>query len=151
MKRILLTQDEFAIVDDKNYNWLNQWKWCVQWSKHTNSFYARRMSKFKEGKQYPISMVREILGLKRGDKRQADHRNHNTLDNRESNLRVVSSQQNNFNREDVKGYCWNKARKKYMAYIGVNGKQIHLGLFKTAKEAYNAYLKAKRKYHCEDR
>lgn len=27
MKQILLTKGKFAIVDDKDFEWLNQWKW----------------------------------------------------------------------------------------------------------------------------
>jgi len=46
-----------------------------------------------------------------------------------------------------KGYCWIERIKKYRAQICVNGKTIRLGYFITAKEAHNAYLKARKKYH----
>lgn len=29
-RRIKLTQGQFAIVDNKNYEWLNQWKWYAE-------------------------------------------------------------------------------------------------------------------------
>jgi len=147
MKQIKLTQNQFAIVDNKNYKWLNQWKWFALWAEGNKSFYAVRMSNRKNGKQYKISMAREILGLTYGDKRESDHRNHNTLDNRESNLRIVTHQQNLFNYKKTKGYCWNETAKKYHAYIGINNKMIYLGLFNTAKQAHNAYLEAKELYH----
>lgn len=147
MKRIKLIQGQFAIVDYKNYKWLNQWKWFAHWDKTAKSFYAVRQDKRINGRQHPISMSREILGLKRGDKRQSDHINHKTLDNREANLRIVTNQQNHFNRKNPKGYCWHRRDKKYQASIGVNGKKIHLGLFDTTREARNSYLKAKEKYH----
>lgn len=147
VKRISLTQGQFAIVDAKNYECLNQWKWCAWWNKFTKSFYAIRNGKNKEGKQYPIYMAREILELRKGDKRQSDHENHNTLDNRELNLRIVTCQQNSFNHKNPKGYYWSKARRKYYAQITLNGKAMHLGYFGTAKEAHNAYLEAKKKYH----
>lgn len=147
VKRISLTQGEVAIVDAENFDWLNQWKWYAWWNKDTQSYYAVRNSKGKDGKRYSIFMAREILGLKKGDKRQADHRNHNTLDNRKLNLRIVTNQQNHFNEKNPKGYSWHKNRKKYMARIAINGKSIYLGLFNTAKEARATYLKAKEKYH----
>lgn len=142
MRRIKLTQGQFAIVDAKNYKWLSQYKWFVIWNKDTKSFYAAR----KSG-NYTISMAREILGLKKGDKHQADHINHSTLDNQISNLRIVTCQQNDLNRKNTKGYYWNKRGKKYYARINVNGKVIHLGCFNTPEEAHSAYLKVKEKYH----
>lgn len=76
-----------------------------------------------------------------------DHENHTRDDNSNDNLRVVTNQQNCFNRSNVKGYCWHKKRKKWMAYIKINGKNKHLGYFKKEEDARNAYLVAKAKYH----
>jgi len=41
------------------------------------------------------------------------------------------------------GVDWHKARKKYRAKICINGKNKHLGLFKTPEEAKAAYNSAK--------
>lgn len=92
-------------------------------------------------------MHREILGLKRGDKRQGDHINHNTLDNRRSQIRIATQQQNKWNRKNAKGYTWHKRDCQYAAQIKVNGKHISLGYFDTPTEARRAYIKAKQKYH----
>ena len=146
MKQIPLTQGQFAIVDDM-FEWLNQWKWCAAWYENSGSFYAVRTAKDKNGKKHTISMAREILGLKYGDKRQADHIGHITLDNRRSNLRIATHQQNKWNSKNSKGYYWCESRKKYLAHIGVNSKIIHLGYYHTAKQARNAYLEAKKHYH----
>jgi hypothetical protein len=77
---------------------------------------------------------------------ELDHINRNASDNRISNLRIVTSQQNKFNQEH-KGYCWDKSRSKWISHIHLNKKQIHLGRFNTEEEARNAYLEAKKKYH----
>ena len=61
-------------------------------------------------------------------------------------MRVVTSQQNQFNR-DAKGYCWDKQNKKWLAHIKINNKYIHLGRYDNEDEAQQAYLKAKKKYH----
>ena len=76
-----------------------------------------------------------------------DHIDGISAGNNISNLRVVTAQQNSFNRPTAKGYYWDKITNKWRAKIAVNGKQIHLGYFDTEEEARNAYLEAKKIYH----
>ena len=78
---------------------------------------------------------------------QIDHINHIRSDNRVENLRIVTAQENQWNRKEPKGYYYNKRQKKYQAYIVLNWKHIFLGLFDTEAEAHQAYLTAKEKYH----
>ncbi len=75
-----------------------------------------------------------------------DHFNRIKNDNRISNLRILTNQQNLFN-TNAKGYCWDKNAKKWRSQIKLNGKQIHLGLFKTEEEARQSYLEAKKIHH----
>jgi hypothetical protein len=75
-----------------------------------------------------------------------DHINGDKTDNRISNLRKVTQSQNQWNiHKDVKGYS--QVGNKYVSRIRVNGKNIKLGRFDTEKEATQAYLDAKEKYH----
>lgn len=76
-----------------------------------------------------------------------DHENHTRDDNSNDNLRVVTNQQNQFNRSNVKGYTWREAQKKWEAQIMINGKSKTLGLFKKEEDARKAYLEAKAKLH----
>lgn len=84
-----------------------------------------------------------------------DHINHNTLDNRKSNLRPATYRQNNFNKlpqkrggtSKYKGVSWNKRNKKWVAQIMINRQSIHLGCFTEEIEAAKAYdKKAKELY-----
>jgi len=75
-----------------------------------------------------------------------DHIDQDKLNNNIENLRVVTNQQNQWNR-DVKGYCFDKARGKYKARIGVDGEQKYLGYFKSEQAAGAAYLDAKGSLH----
>jgi hypothetical protein len=79
--------------------------------------------------------------------KQVDHIDGQRINNNIANLRVVSHQQNGFNRTKSKGYCWNKHSQKYQAQIGINGKTIALGCFNTEDEARSAYLAGKIVYH----
>ena len=75
-----------------------------------------------------------------------DHINRDKKDNRLSNLRSVTQQQNQFNLP-AKGYYYDKVNKKYAAGIKVDGVQKFLGRFSTESEARQAYLSAKKIYH----
>jgi len=77
---------------------------------------------------------------------QIDHINSVRDDNRISNLRSVTNQQNQFNR-DPKGYYWNKSTSKWKSGIRLNGKYIYLGLFDNEEDARQSYLKSKEIYH----
>ena len=99
-------------------------------------------------------MHRMILGLGYGDERKADHENHDTLDNRRSNLRVATTSQNGSNsrvRKDntsgFKGVGYRGGR--FLAYIRVNGKRSYLGTYGTAVEAALAYDAAAREHFGE--
>lgn len=77
-----------------------------------------------------------------------DHKDHNKLNNRKSNLRPCTYQQNNRNRK-AEGCWWNKENKKWRVKIGVNYKQIHLGYFIDKIDAVNVREQAKQKYFGE--
>jgi len=77
---------------------------------------------------------------------EVDHINHNGLDNRRCNIRIVTSAQNKWNSRfasSFKGARFHKDTKKWEASIRHNGKRIYLGSYKTIKEANSAYKKAK--------
>lgn len=91
-------------------------------------------------------------------KLQVDHINHNTFDNRKSNLRIVTVSQNNMNkglrRDNTTGYTgvvWSNVSGKYLANIKINQKRIHLGTFSKIEDAVRARREAEEKYFGEYR
>lgn len=129
MKFIKLTQNKKAMIDDVDFQYLNQWKW------HYHHGYAARTIRNKK-----IYMHRIILDTPEG--LDTDHINRNTLDNRRCNLRAVTHRKNIMNTgirtdntSDVKGVSWHKASKKWRAFVYSYGKQTHLGLYRSIKEA----------------
>jgi hypothetical protein len=89
---------KFALVDAADYEWLTQWKW-YHCGAHTG--YAKRPQ--REGKRRLfLYMHRIIVGAPQG--MLVDHINHNTLDNRRANLRLVTPSQNRQNTRKVVHY-----------------------------------------------
>lgn len=76
-----------------------------------------------------------------------DHINGVRHDNRLTNLRLVTRQQNSHNQHKAKGFSWNFKRGKWQAQILVNRRSISLGMHDTELDARSAYLRAKRIYH----
>lgn len=85
-----------------------------------------------------------------------DHKNGNTFDCRKINLRPATKSQNAINCKIHKdnssgatGVSWKKDKKRWKAYITVNGKQIHLGYFREIEEAIKARKEAEKEYFGE--
>lgn len=77
---------------------------------------------------------------------QVDHINHIRDDNKLSNLRLVTNQQNAMNQKihrnnksGFKGVSYDKSSKKYRARIMLSGRSIYIGCYQTAEEAAAAY------------
>ena len=149
MRKIPLTKGMYALVDDKDYKELMKHKWCV--TRAGNSFYAVRSSSMKKGPRRLIFMHRQILKPPPGY--QCDHKNHNTLDNRNRNLRIATHAQNIRNQPKRKG-TWS-SRFKGVSYFKRDGtyhasiafwtgnpakrRTIHLGTFSSEVAAARAY------------
>jgi len=146
MQRIPLTQGQFALVDDDDFEELSQFKWHAQWARDTGSYYAVRRIRLPSGTWTKEQMHRRLLGLEYGDRRQVDHTDHQTLDNRRANIRIVTPSENQHNNRG-KGYSLHTPTHKYRARITVNATVKHIGYFDTPSEARAAYLAAKRTYH----
>lgn len=159
MKQIPLTRGQFALVDDADYEWLMQWKWHAVWM--YKSYRAIRKITLsghgKNRKREAILMSRLIMGLKKGDPRNADHHNHNTLDNQRHNLRVCTHQENQMNMRVIKknttskykGVFWVRSRQIWQAKIKHRGRQIYLGQYADEIEAARVVDAAAIKYRGE--
>lgn len=141
MKKIPLTQGQFALVDDEDFDTVNKYSWAARAIGH--SFTAMR----RNG-QTTISMHRQILGLLKSYD-QVDHIDGNPLNNTRSNLRVCALTENlwkrgcNYNNAcGLKGVRYSKRRKKWYAQIQANKKRMHIGSFNSKEEAANAYNEA---------
>jgi hypothetical protein len=144
-REIPLTQGKVALVDEADFEWVSQWKWHARYCPNRKSFYAARADRSK-GKYINVVLHRELMGLPYGDKRQADHINHDTLNNQRSNLRVCTAAQNAQNRRirldgksGYKGVSFDKQSGKWKASIRLNGALRNLGRFDSPNKAHDAY------------
>lgn len=148
MMKILLTQGKVALVDDADYEWLSQYKWCACRQHGGNRWYAI------SGAKPQLLMHRLILNPSQG--METDHINHEGLDNRRFNLRACTHQQNQYNRipqkggtSQFKGVYWYKQYKKWQVQLCINGNRLFLGYFKKEKDAARSYNKAAFKHFGE--
>jgi hypothetical protein len=139
-KTLELTWGKYAIVDAEDYEKLKDYKWCTIQGAQT--FYAKTF--YLSGAI--LAMHRLILDAPKG--LYVDHIDHNGLNNRKSNLRLCTNQQNLRNKlprpgcsSKYKGVSWSKARNKFRANIYLNRKAIHLGYFDSEIDAAKAYDK----------
>lgn len=142
MKEIKLTQGQVALVDDEDYEWLNQWKWYCR--KNHKVCYASRG--LKENNRN-ISMHRLIMGDP--DKLIVDHIDHNGLNNQKSNLRVCTHSESMMNRRSWGNAGYLGVHICISAQIKTRDKLVRLGTFKTIEDAAKAYDKAAKKYFGE--
>lgn len=90
------------------------------------------------------------------DSQYVDHIKHVNHDNRKSQLRTCTNQQNsmnkslqNNNKSGVTGVYWSNSKNKWIAQIHLNKKHIHLGCFTNFDDAVKIRKEAEEKYFGE--
>ena len=84
-------------------------------------------------KRVTLRMHRLVMGVT--DRNiQVDHIYHNTMDNRKSQMRLVTNMQNSWNKQ-ARGVYYSKEKGKYVGNITYNGKK-HFKYFDNEKDAH---------------
>lgn len=151
MKKIKLTQGKWTLVDNADYEWLNQWGWYFLGSRSKIGYAVRCVQ--SNGRKKSILMHRTILGIT-DPKIHSDHKNCNSLDNRRENLRECTPSQNQANRKlhgrrtsKYRGVC--RQDSKWLAQISEKNVTKKLGFFAQETEAAKAYDKRAMEIHGE--
>lgn len=149
MAKIPLTLGKFALVDDEDLSLVASRRWTAKRVnvKNFETYYAVCR---EDGQS--VRMHRIIMDAKPGE--IIDHKRHDTLDNRRSNLRRATTTQSSANRRGwgksgFKGVIYNAETGRYRAYIDAGGKRIYLGYFGTESEAVTTRDDACRALHGE--
>ena len=121
-KEIPLTQGKVAIVDDADFDWLNQWKWH-----YAAAGYAARAAGGRKNRHI-LYMHRLITDAPA--EAHVDHRDHDGLNNRRNNLRIATPSQNRYNTRlsrgssKYKGVRYSTRGKMWVAVIHANHKRL---------------------------
>lgn len=154
MKQILLTQDKVTLVDDSDYDYLNQWKWCYHNGYAIRNSSRKGIVKVKSSQIFLHHLVIGITRLPIMLELMTDHIDGDKLNNQRYNLRIVTNRINQGNRiEHRKGKLVGTRLmtdhfrvKPWEAHVTMNGKQTYLGYYETAQEAHDAYLNFIKKF-----
>lgn len=131
------------LIDTDDLEMVSKYQWHIEHSRKNLSYAQANIEK---------STIR-IHRLIMNTTLQVDHINHNGLDNRKSNLRVCTNQENNFNklhrRNPKSGYTgirYNEKSQSYYVRIMVNKKEISLGHYKILEDALEARKQGEIRY-----
>lgn len=145
-------REQPAIIDKEDYQKIKEFHWNNEkpYSYTTSTVQSNKKKKI-------IRLHRLILGID-DENIFVDHINGNPLDNRKTNLRTATIQQNSYNHKvrsnNTSGATGVKLIKKnntWNARIVINKKEISLGCYKTFEEAVKARKDAEIKYFGEYR
>lgn len=132
--KIRLTKGKYSLIDKDDLPKVNHKSWCY----HSAGYACRRSN---DGKIELLHRV--IMNAPKG--MYVDHINNEKLDNRKSNLKIVTNSENlsrSVPKKGIKGVDFHKQMKMWRARLHYHGKEISIGLFTTKKQALIAYNKA---------
>jgi hypothetical protein len=157
-KEIQLTRGKVAIVDDEDYEWLNQWKWCYASSSNKIGYAGRSIKEIPNIRKAQTILMHSVIFKKHNEnidnKYVIDHIDGDTLNNQKCNLRLATRQQNQFNQRKTsnkksskyKGVSWFQREQKWCARIVCSNIKYGLGYYDDEIEAALAYNRAALKY-----
>lgn len=128
------------LADVSDYDKLSKYSWCICKTGYAVANINGKVTK----------LHRYLLDLSDPHK-LVDHKNHDILDNRRSNIRICTCEENARNKGG--GNAVHGIRKtpfgKYQVRITFKRKEIHIGNYDTYDEAVKARYAAEDKYHGE--
>lgn len=141
MRAVELTQNQWTLVDDEDYDFAQGRLWTAHWCPRGNCYYATREENEKSLRLHTEILKRHGLLV---EGKSVNHKNWDTLDNQKINLECITQQeqcryQRKF-RTNTSGFIGVNLHNsgRYRAYYRLNGKHKYIGLFGTAEEAARA-------------
>ena len=133
-----------TIIDAEDVELVKQYSWSLSKGRHTQYCKSNQVG----------PLYRLVMNAPKG--MVVDHINHNGLDNRKSNLRICTNQENicnceipKNNKSGCKGVYWAKDKNKWTVQVTINNKTIYIGRYANLEEAIEARKEASKKYYNE--
>ena len=150
VKEIALQNGIVALVDDEDFERVNQYIWSINLSN-------RKTNRVVRNRTLNITLQRFILGEEIPLSHTIIFVNKDDLDFRKENLLIASAKgmsvrkKGNKNSSSIyKGVSWCNRSSKWLAQIQVNGKSYHLGYFTNEEKAALAYNEGSKFHFGED-
>ncbi|MCK5604153.1 HNH endonuclease [Candidatus Pacearchaeota archaeon] len=144
-----LKTGEVVFIDKKDYAVISQYSWYRHPVGSHHLLYAAAWVNNKN-----TLMHRFLLNLNKNE--MTDHINGNGLDNRRSNLRKCTHQENMFNKKKYKnnkcgykGVYWSPHHSKWRVTLYKYKKRFYIGYYRDLIEAAKAYNEAAIEHHGE--
>lgn|GEM_PF-959969 len=131
-------------------------RWCAKYDRGTRSYYACSTRwEMVDGEPKLVSYGLQTIIANTIKGYYVDHEDHDTLNNRKYNLRIVTMPNNATNRKsknsnNKSGYrnvCWVKSKEQWVVQLSINGKNTRLGWFDDVDEAGEYAEKMRQKYY----
>jgi hypothetical protein len=152
MPYIILPTNEHVFFDEEDAALVSKYSWSRYQRKHT--IYAKTSVWNPNTKKRDTLYLHRVL-MDASPEVFIDHKDGNGLNCRRGNLRAASRSNNAHNSKPrkgsspYKGVHWTKCFRRWDSQITFSGTRIHVGSFKTDREAAIAYNIAALKYHGE--
>ena len=152
---IEICSDKYGIMYSKidlcNVEKIKYYHWGISYNKKRTNYYVASKV-YNNGKYKTVYLHRLIMGVTK--EYEVDHKDHNTLNNLESNLQTVCRKVNMENIKyafstnksgNVRGVSWSKDKNKWRVTAMHNGKQHFGGYFTDIKEAETSAINLRNK------
>jgi len=136
-----------SIIVDDDFSVPDGWTLRVDGKGYAELYISNKAGVFKSMRLHRY-ITNAVDGM------EVDHINNNPLDNRKTNLRPATRNENGMNRRKqsnntsgFKGVSYSERLKKWQVHICINQKTTYLGLFNCPTSGWFAYCKAAKKLH----
>lgn len=154
-QQLSLTQNQFAIVDDEDFPALSQSRWCYRPERNGKQGYAVR-TVWVDGKARKQYLHRALMGaIEPGQ--EVIFLNHDRLDCRRENLRVVSTQEarrhhrvRSDSKSGIKGITYNHEYGTWSADVYRHGHCYRVGTFHSQEAAIEAHEKTVKAFAAQE-